>query len=72
MIRRRDAFNFEAFEQGTARKIRFDSEADMETWRDQIREVRVELVLEWDNLAGVGNSPAESRTVNAIGEQIAE
>ena len=51
MIRRRDAFNFEAFEQGTARKIRFDSEADMETWRDQIREVKLELVLEWDNLA---------------------
>ena len=40
----------------------------MEAWRDQIREVRVELVLEWDNLAGVGNAPAESRTVNAIGE----
>ena len=44
----------------------------METWRDQIREVRVELVLEWDNLAGVGNEPAEIRKVNEIGEQIAE
>ena len=50
--RRPSLFNFDSFEAGTVRKIRFDSNQDMQAWIDQIKEVTIGMDLEWGDPKG--------------------
>ena len=45
-----DPFNHEAYEAGSVRKLRFESQDEMETWLEAIREVTVEMILEWNEM----------------------
>ena len=48
-IRRRgDNWTYDNFEAGTVRKLRFNSQEQMQKWADSIGEVTMQLVLEWD------------------------
>ena len=47
MRKRGEYFTYDNFEAGTARKLRFNSAEQMQAWADTIREVTMQLVLEW-------------------------
>lgn len=49
MKKRTDNFSQEAFDAGTARKLKFESQESMQSWVDKIQAVTVGIVLDWDD-----------------------